>query len=99
MEPWVSVVSVEEIWRGLRAEEELPARRLIRALRLAPLRAADAERAGRWRREFAVRGITLHQADCLVAASAVGVGAVLATANISDFPMPELEVQHWPVGA
>ena len=98
VEPWVSPVSIEEIWRGLRSEEEPSARRLVRALRLAPIRAADAERAGRWRREFASRGITLHQADCLIAASAVGVGAVLATANLTDFPMPELELQHWPVG-
>ena len=98
VEPWVSPISIEEIWRGLLSEEEPAARRLVRALRLAPLGAADAERAGRWRREFAKRGVTLHQADCLIAASAVGVGAALATANLSDFPMPELEVQHWPTG-
>ena len=96
VEPWVSAVSIEEIWRGLRPEEEPAARRLIRALRLAPLGAAEGERAGRWRREFARRGITLHQADCLIASSAIGVGATLATANISDFPMPQLNVQHWP---
>ncbi|HVF76170.1 MAG TPA: hypothetical protein VM938_14125 [Acidimicrobiales bacterium] len=47
-------------------------------------------------REFAERGVTLHQADCLIAAAAVGVGAGLATANIDDFPMPELAVEHWP---
>ncbi|WP_419553979.1 hypothetical protein [Candidatus Poriferisodalis sp.] len=44
------------------------------------------------------RGITLHQADCLIAAAAVGAGASLATANLADFPMPELDLQHWPVG-
>ena len=98
VEPWVSAVSVEEVWRGLRPREESPARRLVRALRLAPLGAAEGERAGRWRREFARRGVTLHQADCMIASSAVGVGATLATANVSDFPMPELELQHWPSG-
>lgn len=99
VEPWVSAVSVEEIWRGLRPDEEPVARRLVQALRMAPLGAAGGQRAGRWRREFAAGGITLHQADCLVAAAAFGVGAVLATANVADFPMPELDVQHWPVGA
>ena len=99
VEPWVSAVSVEEIWRGLRPDEEPVARRLVQALRVAPLGAAEGQRAGRWRRDFAESGITLHQADCLIAAAAVGVGAALATANISDFPMPELEVQHWRVGA
>ena len=90
-------MSIEEIWRGLSQPEEPIARRLIGALRLAPIGAAEAERSGRWRREFAQQGITLHQGDCLIAAAALGVGAALATANLSDFPMPELNVQHWPI--
>ena len=96
VEPWVSAISVEEIWRGLRVEEEPAARRLVQALRLAPLGVAEGRRAGRWRREHAAKGVTLHQADCLIAASALGAGAALATANVADFPMPELEVEHWP---
>ena len=98
VEPWVSAISIEEIWRGLRSEEEFTARRLVRALRLAPLGAVEAQRAGRWRREYAEQGFTLHQADCLIAASAVGIGATLGTANVSDFPMQDLEIQHWPIG-
>ncbi|MGH8897917.1 MAG: hypothetical protein ACRDZ4_13070 [Egibacteraceae bacterium] len=27
-----------------------------------------------------------------------GVGARLATGNPADFPMTELQVEHWPVG-
>lgn len=89
-------ISVEEIWRGLRAEEEAAVRRLFNGLRIAPLGTAEGVRAGAWRREFAERGVTLHQADCLIAAAAVGIGAVLATANVADFPMPELVVEDWP---
>lgn len=92
-------ISVEEIWRGLRADEAPVARRLFNGLRLAPLGIAEGVRAGSWRRAFAARGTTLHQADCLIAAAATGVGASLATANIDDFPMDELVVEHWPVGA
>ena len=32
-----------------------------------------------WRRGFAARGVMLHQADCLIAAAAVSLGAILAT--------------------
>jgi predicted nucleic acid-binding protein len=95
-EPWVCVISVEEIWRGLRPGEDAPARLLFTGLRLAPLGVAEGIRAGAWRRDFAARGITLHQADCLIAAAAVGVGASLATANVDDFPMPELALDPWP---
>jgi hypothetical protein len=98
-EPWVCAISVEEIWRGLRPSEEPVARRLFNGLRLAPLGLAEGVRAGTWRRDFAKRGITVHQADCLIAAAAVGIGAGLATANVTDFPMTELPIEHWPAGA
>lgn len=55
-------------------------------------------RAGQWRREFASEGITLHQADCLIAAAADSLGARLATGNPADFPMEDIPVEHWPVG-
>jgi predicted nucleic acid-binding protein len=99
IEPWVCAISVEEIWRGIHHGEEPTARRLFNALRVAPLGVGEGVRAGAWRRAFARRGVTLHQADCLIAAAAVGVGAALATANVADFPMPELTVEHWPVGS
>ena len=98
IQPWVCVISVEEIWRGLRPDEGAAARRLFNALRLAPLGVAEGTRAGVWRRTFAEQGVTLHQADCLIAAAAEGIGAALATANIDDFPMREVLVEHWPVG-
>src|SRR5882724_6115480 len=97
-EPWVCAISVEEIWRGLRPREEGIARRLFSGLRLAPLGQSEGVRAGTWRRELAKNGVTVHQADCLIAAAAVGIGASLATANVADFPMAELSVEHWPAG-
>lgn len=95
-EPWVCAISVEEIWRGVRPSEEQVVRRLFTGLRVAPLGSSEGMRAGAWRREFADRGVTLHQADCLIAAAALGIGASLATANVDDFPMPEVTVERWP---
>lgn len=97
-EPWVCAISIEEIWRGLRRREEPVVRRLFNGLRVAPLGTAEGIRAGTWRREFADRGVTLHQADCLIAAAALGVGAAIATANIHDFPMQGITVDHWRSG-
>ena len=79
--------------------EATKAQRLFNSLIIAPLGMAEGIRAGSWRGSFAKRGITLHQADCLIAAAAVRIGATLATANISDFPMAEVEIQHWPLTA
>ena len=97
VEPWVCVISVEEIWRGLLEDEAPKAQRLFNGLRLVPLGIAEGVRAGSWRGAFARRGVTLHQADCLIAAAAIRIGATLATANISDFPMAEVKIQHWPI--
>lgn len=96
--PFICSVNVEEIWRGTKAGEEQAVSSLLAALRIAPLGRVEGERAGRWRARFATKGVTLSQADCLIASAAVGVGARLATGNPRDFPMDELEVEDWPVG-
>jgi predicted nucleic acid-binding protein len=96
--PWTCVVNVEEIMRGCRDEEEGFVLRFLDGLRLAPLGRAEGELAGRWRRDHARKGVTLSQADCLIAAAAVGVGARLMSGNPKHFPMPELDIEHWPVG-
>ena len=97
-EPWVCAISIEEIWRGAHPEEQSTIRRLFRGLRCAPLGVAEGERAGRWRRELAASGVAVHQADCLIAAATVGIGGRLATGNPDDFPMPDVAIDHWPVG-
>jgi predicted nucleic acid-binding protein len=97
--PYVCCINIEEIWRGIRPWEEEQAGRLVDGLRLADLGLSEGRRAGRWRREAATRGTTLSQADCLIAAAAVGVRARLATGNPKHFPMEELDVEHWPAGA
>jgi predicted nucleic acid-binding protein len=97
--PWICAVNIEEVLRGTDSHYEGPVMRLLGGFQLAPLGRAEGERAGRWRRDHARRGITLSQADCLIAAAAHGVGARLATGNPRHFPMAELDVEHWPVGA
>jgi predicted nucleic acid-binding protein len=96
--PWICAVNVEEVTRGSSAAEEAAVARFLSGMRLAPLGRAEGELSGRWRRDFARRGVTLSQADCLIAAAALGVGASLATGNPKHFPMPKLRVEHWPVG-
>ena len=97
--PYVCAINVEELWRGLREDEADAARRLIGACRIAPLGRPEGEIAGRWRASFTARGVTLAQADCLIAAAALGVGARIATGNPRHFPMDELVLEHWPSGS
>jgi predicted nucleic acid-binding protein len=96
--PWICAINVEEVLRGTRDHEESLVLRFLEGMRLAPLGREEGLRAGRWRREHAHKGVTLSQADCLIAAATVGVGARLATGNLRHFPMDDLSVEHWPVG-
>jgi predicted nucleic acid-binding protein len=91
-------VNVEEVARGLRPPEGDIAMQLMRGLLILPLGLAEGWRAGEWRREHAARGVTLSQADCLIAAAAEAATAVLATGNPKDFPMAGVRVEHWLVG-
>jgi len=95
----VCAINVEETVRGLRAPEVESARRLFAGLREAALGETEGWRAGEWRREFAARGQTLKQADCLIGAAAVTLGGRLATGNPRDFPFDGLAVEHWSAGA
>ena len=97
-DPYVCAATVEEISAGLRPSERERAGLLLEGLREAPLGIAEGRLAGWWRRTYRQRGRTLSQADCLIAASAVALGARLATGNPKDFPMKDVVVDHWPVG-
>lgn len=96
--PHVCAITAEEVSANLRPRERDAAGRLFEGLVPAPLGVAEGRLAGWWRRELRRRGRTISQADALVAAAAVGIGARLATGNPKDFPMPGLVVEHWPAG-
>jgi predicted nucleic acid-binding protein len=96
--PWICAINVEEVMRGTSTTEESAVARFLAGMRLAPLGRAEGALAGQWRRGFAREGVTLSQADCLIAAAALGVGAGLATGNPKHFPMRELRSEYWPVG-
>jgi predicted nucleic acid-binding protein len=96
--PFVCAVTAEEVTVGLRPREREAAGALFEGLAPAPLTIAEGRLAGWWRRAFATRGRTLSQGDCLIAASAVSIGARLATGNPKDFPMKDLTVEQVPPG-
>ena len=93
-----TAINVEEVVRGLRPDEEAAAGVLFDGLGIVPLGRSEGRQAGEWRRTFARRGVTLSQADCLIAAAAQAVAAVLATGNPAHFPMSDVTLEHWPVG-
>jgi predicted nucleic acid-binding protein len=94
--PFVSAITIEEILRGMRPPEHDATEALLQWVVVADVGEREARQAAAWRSDYAARGRTLPQADTLIAACAHTRGATIATANLKDFPMDDLRVEHWP---
>jgi predicted nucleic acid-binding protein len=92
----VCSINVAELYSGLNSQERASADVLITGLDYFEISPEDAKRAGGYRSEFATKGITLTTADTLIAATAVGYGAILVTANVKDYPMEDLALLPQP---
>jgi tRNA(fMet)-specific endonuclease VapC len=92
----VSVVTVHEIYAGMRTGEEEMTEMMLAGFELVPFGAEEARLTGGWWSEYRQQGITLDLRDLAIAAAAVVRGIPLATGNAKDFPMPELRVEQWP---
>ena len=89
-------INVAEVYSGLTEQERAGADRLIDTLDFYEVSREVAKRGGQYRYDFARQGITLSTADTLVAATAIGEGATLVTANTRDFPMEEVVLLEHP---
>jgi predicted nucleic acid-binding protein len=87
-----SVISVFEVRAGMRPEEETTTEQLLSSLERYPVDEAVARRAADYYRAFARRGVTLHIADLLIAATAALRRLTLVTYNPDHFPMEDLKI-------
>jgi len=88
--PYCSVISVAELYAGMRPEEKCVTDILLDALVIVPVGQEIAEVAGRFKQREKNRRLEL--ADCVIAATAFVEGATLATGHTKDYPMPEITV-------
>jgi predicted nucleic acid-binding protein len=83
-----SVISVAEIWTGMRPHEEQATRSLVDSLKIVEINRAIAEKAGSFKGTTKSHALELD--DCLIAASAFCTGATLATGNGKHYPMKDI---------
>ncbi|MBI4304974.1 MAG: type II toxin-antitoxin system VapC family toxin [Chloroflexi bacterium] len=89
-------VNIAELFAGIRPENRTLASGLIERLEYYEITPEAARTAGTFIYDFARRGRSLSTADALIAGVAMDRGAILVTANVRDFPMPELRVVPQP---
>lgn len=83
----ISVVSVAELTGGMRTTERRGVWALLNVMRPEPVTDLIARRAGELRRRFRRSHTGIGIADYLVAATALELGAEMATLNVKHFPM------------
>lgn len=92
--PCCSVISVAELYAGMRPEESEATADLLDGLVIFSITRTIAELAGHFKNRMRQRRLDL--ADCLIAATALVEGASVATGNAKDYPMPEVTVLPAP---
>ena len=86
-----SVITIAELYAGVRPGEEERMYWMLRNATHAQVTTEIAQRAGFFRRRYlATHGVELT--DCLIAATAEAYHADLVTYNTRHFPMPEIRV-------
>jgi predicted nucleic acid-binding protein len=89
---YISVVTRLEIVRGMQERERKETFDLLDSLETIPMTIEIADMAGELIRSWRSRGITLGDADAIIAASALHEELALVTTNAKHFPMPDLVV-------
>lgn len=88
----VCPITVTEVYAGARPREEARTARFLRSLKFYPVTFEVAEQAGNLQNAWRRKGRTLSLPDVTIAAVAIANHLTLVTANVRDFPMPELSM-------
>lgn len=88
----ISVITVAEIYAGMRPGEALETESFLSSFEAYAVSRQVALQAGKWKQEWSRKVRTLALDDLLIAATAYQYEATLITENISDFPMKEIQL-------
>ena len=91
-----SVVTLTEIYAGVRPNEMALTEQFLNGMEHYQLDSRLARDAGLLKNEWAKQGRTLGVVDLIIAATALAHHLVLMTDNRKDFPMTQLAIYHLP---
>lgn len=85
-----SVISIFEVWAGSREKDKQYTHYYTSPLYKIPVDGAIAMKAADYWREFRSKGITLGQADAIIAATANVMNLLIVTYNRKHYPMNDI---------
>jgi len=84
-----SAITVAEIYAGMREHEKGKTADLIDSISIVDVTREIAEKAGIYKRS--IKSLQLELDDCIIAATAFVIKAVLSTINVKHYPMTDIE--------
>jgi hypothetical protein len=87
---YLSVLSVYELWAGMRENEKENTLNFIKVCKIENITPEIAFKAGDLFKQYRTKGITLTSIDCLIAATALVKNFKIATRNVKHYPKREL---------
>ena len=87
---YLSVLTIYELYAGMKEKEREPMDDFIGACLVEPVSQEIAVKGGEWRASHREKGITLTAIDCLIASTAVLRGHKIATRNVRHYPDKKL---------
>jgi predicted nucleic acid-binding protein len=88
----ISAVQIAEFFSGVATVDFRTWTSLLEAYERWQINDVVARRAGKYRYDFARRGIQISIPDALIAAVARDRSATLVTRNVRDFPMTDIRI-------
>ncbi len=87
---YMSVLTIYELYAGMKEKEREPTNDFIGACLIEPVTQEIAAKGGEWRASYRGKGITLTAVDCLIASTALLQGHKIATRNVRHYPDKKL---------
>ncbi|MBA4349313.1 MAG: hypothetical protein C0415_04915 [Thermodesulfovibrio sp.] len=94
---YLSILSVYELYAGIKDNERGDTENFIKACIIEPVTVEIAKKAGELYRKFRGQGITLTALDCLINATAIIRGHRIATRNKDHYPNKEILLTRFQV--
>ena len=91
---YCSVITIAEIFAGMREQERKKTEEFLDSFNIIEVTKEIAEKAGTYKNRTKSQNLELD--DCLIAASAQSIGAILATGNTKHYPMADIKKRAVP---
>ncbi|MFQ5780256.1 MAG: type II toxin-antitoxin system VapC family toxin [Nitrospiria bacterium] len=86
---YCSVITIAEIFAGMREQERKKTEEFLDGFNIIEVTKEISKKAGSYKKRIKSQNLELD--DCLIAASAHSIGAILATGNIKHYPMTDIK--------